>query len=51
MHLQYYFYSEGVSEEQTKGKMLVIDVYLSELGIEHMRVNAFCVETEGGMEA
>ena len=26
-----------------------IDAYLSELGIEHMRVNAFCVETEGGM--
>ncbi|MDE5930893.1 MAG: hypothetical protein K2H40_00200, partial [Lachnospiraceae bacterium] len=49
MHLQYYFYSEGVSEEQTKGKVLVIDVYLSELGIEHMRVNAFCVETEGGI--
>ena len=43
MHLQYYFYPEQVSGEQT-GKTLVIDVYFSEEGIEYMGVNWFCAE-------
>ncbi|MBD5516835.1 MAG: hypothetical protein HDR06_19940 [Lachnospiraceae bacterium] len=36
MHLQYYFYPERVGEEQTKSRTLVVDMYLSESGIEHM---------------
>ncbi|MCM1386800.1 MAG: hypothetical protein NC231_05705 [Bacillus sp. (in: Bacteria)] len=43
MHLQYYFYPEQVSGEQT-GKTLVIDVYFSEEGIEYMGVNQFRAE-------
>ena len=40
MHLQYYFYPERTSEEQS-AKTLVIDVYFSEEGIEYMGVNQF----------
>ncbi|MDE6739766.1 MAG: hypothetical protein K2K07_11810 [Lachnospiraceae bacterium] len=36
MHLQYYFYPERVNEEQAKGRTLVVDMYLSESGIENM---------------
>ncbi|MBD5503345.1 MAG: hypothetical protein HDR09_06260 [Lachnospiraceae bacterium] len=36
MHLQYYFYPERVGEEQTKNRTLVVDMYLSESGIENM---------------
>lgn len=36
MHLQYYFYPERVNEEQAKNRTLVVDMYLSESGIEHM---------------
>ena len=43
MHLQYYFYPEQVSGEQT-GKTLVIDVYFSEEGIEYIGVNQFRAE-------
>ncbi len=43
MHLQYYFYPERTSEEQT-AKILVIDVYFSEEGIEYMGVNQFRAE-------
>lgn len=43
MHLQYYFYPERVSGEQT-GKTFVIDVYFSEEGIEYMGVNQFRAE-------
>lgn len=44
IHLQYYFYPERVSEEQAKGRTLVIDMYLSESGIEDMEMNEFCAE-------
>ena len=43
MHLQYYFYPERTSEEQT-AKTLVIDVYFSEEGIEYMGGNQFRAE-------
>lgn len=42
MHLQYYFYPESVNVEQMKGKILVINVYLSDAGIENMVVNEIC---------
>lgn len=42
MHLQYHFYPESVNGEQVKGKILVIDVYLSDAGIENMVVDESC---------
>ncbi len=39
MHLQYYFYPESVNGEQMQGKVLVVNVYLSDAGIESMAVD------------
>lgn len=39
MHLQYYFYPESVNVEQMKGKILVVNMYLSEAGTESMVVD------------
>ncbi|MDE7258734.1 MAG: hypothetical protein K2N77_05795 [Lachnospiraceae bacterium] len=41
MHLQYYFYPERVGEEHAKSRTLIVDMYLSESGIEHMEMNEF----------
>ena len=42
LHLQYYFYPEKNGEEQIKSRIMVVDVFLSEQGIEKMEVNEFC---------
>ncbi len=42
LHLQYYFYPERNGEEQIKSRIMVVDVFLSEQGIEKMEVNEFC---------
>lgn len=42
LHLQYYFYPEKNGEAQTKARIMVVDVFLSEEGIEKMEVNEFC---------
>lgn len=39
MHLQYYFYPQRTGEEQAKCRTLVVDMYLSEPGIESMEMN------------
>ena len=44
MHLQYFFYPERVGEEQTKNRTLVVDMYLSESGIENMEMNSFVLD-------
>lgn len=42
LHLQYYFYPKRNGEEQIKDKTIVVDVFLSEGGIEKVEVNEFC---------
>ena len=42
LHLQYYFYPEIGGEEQTKARTMVVDMFLSEEGIEKMDINEFC---------
>lgn len=44
MHLQYYFYPERTGEEQAKCRTLVVDMYLSESGIESMEMNELCTK-------
>lgn len=39
--LRYYFYPEKLEEDQTEGKVLVIDVYVSEDGIEEFQCNEY----------
>lgn len=39
LHLQYYFYPRNILENQTFRKTLIVDVYLSEDGIEDMKIN------------
>lgn len=43
MHLQYYFYPERTNEESVSGRTLVVDVFVSESGIENMEINVMCV--------
>lgn len=42
LHLQYYFYPKRDGEGQIKDRIMVVDVFLSEEGIEKMGVNEFC---------
>lgn len=42
LHLQYYFYPKRNGEEQIKDRTMVVDVLLSEGGIEKVEVNEFC---------
>ncbi|MCI8988017.1 MAG: hypothetical protein HFI60_19290 [Lachnospiraceae bacterium] len=44
LHLQYYFYSQTTDEGQSR--TLVMDVYLSEEGIEHMKINELHIRRE-----
>lgn len=44
LHLQYYFYSQTTDERQSR--TLVMDVYLSEEGIEHMKINELHIRRE-----
>ena len=39
LHLQYYFYPKDILQEGIYKKVLVIDVYLSEAGIEEIKSN------------
>ncbi len=39
LHLQYYFYPEKNGEKQTKAKIMVVDVFLSEEGIAKTEIN------------
>lgn len=41
MHLQYYFYPGRTDRTQESGRTMVVDVYLSERGIESMKVNEY----------
>lgn len=43
LHLQYYFYPQTIDERQTESQTLVVDVYLSEEGIEYMKINELCL--------
>ena len=44
LHLQYYFYPQTTDESQSR--TLVMDVYLSEEGIEHMKINELHIRRE-----
>lgn len=44
MHLRYYFYPRRLSIKQKSGRVMVVDMYLSEQGIESMKLNEFRME-------
>ncbi len=41
IHLKYYFYFEKTSENYGNKNVMVIDLYISDLGVEYMQVNNF----------
>ena len=44
MHLRYYFYPRRLGIKQKSGRVMVVDMYLSEQGIESMKLNEFRME-------